>query len=244
MDHISQKDTTKNMKTFTHKKYAFTMIELVFVIIVLGILASLALPRMDRDLKQQAADHMLSSIRYTQHLALMDYKHKFDDPKWQQRFWRIVFNTCNVSTNKFYMIGSDDDMESSSNALFDRNESAIDPTNGQLLFWTGGADCSSGGDGTVSENIFLSKKYGITAITPLTGSGCAGAAHIAFDHLGRPYHGVNFSQSGNTVTTHPIYSGYMQTACTFTFTMSDGDEFNITIEPETGFASIGGQPNS
>ncbi len=230
------------MKTFTHKKHAFTMIELVFVIVVLGILAAMAMPRMDRDLKQQAADDILSNIRYTQHLALMDYKHSFSDPKWQQRFWRIVFSTCSNSANKFYMIGSDQNMESSTNALFDRNESAVDPTNGKLMFWTGGTDCSSGGDGTVSENIFLSKKYGITAVTPLAGSGCASAAHIAFDHLGRPYHGADFSQSGTG--THDIYKGYMQTACTFIFTMSDSDEFNITIEPETGFASIGGQPNS
>ena len=229
-----------NLKTFTKNKNAFTMMELVFVIVVLGILAAIAMPRLDRDLKQEAADNILSSIRYTQHLALQDYKHKFDDPKWQQRFWRIVFSTCSTSTDKFYMIGADNDMESSTNALFDRNESAIDPANGKLMFWIGGDDCSSGGDGTVSEEIFISKKYGITAVAP-TG-GCNGAAHIAFDHLGRPYHGVNFSQSGNTVSTHPIYSGYMKTACTFTFTMSDNDTFDITIESETGDADVVGQP--
>jgi len=225
------------------KKSAFTMIELVLVIVVLGILAVLSMPRLDRDLKQEAADNILSSIRYTQHLALLDYKHKFDDPKWQQRFWRIVFSTC-TGTDKFYMVGSDDDMESSTNALFDENESAIDPVNGKPMFWTGGVDCSDGGDGTVSEEIFISKKYGVTAVTPLAGSGCASAAHIAFDHLGRPYHGANFSQSGDTVAAHPIYSGYMKTACTFGFTLSDGDTFSITIEPETGHAFIVGQPDS
>ena len=228
-----------NLKTFTKNKNAFTMMELVFVIVVLGILAAIAMPRLDRDLKQEAADNILSSIRYTQHLALQDYKHKFDDPKWQQRFWRIVFNTCSTSTDKFYMVGSDDNMESSSAALFDRNESAIDPDNKKPMFWVGGVDCSSGGDGTVSENIFISKKYGITAVTPLAGSGCASAAHIAFDHLGRPHHGANFSQS-----TAANYSGYMKTACTFTFTMSDGDTFDIAIQPETGYASIVGIPGS
>lgn len=229
------------MKTFTKNKNAFTMVELVFVIVVLGILAALAMPRLDRDLKQEAADNILSSIRYTQHLALQDYKHKFYEPKWQQRFWRIVFNTC-TGTDKFYMVGSDNDMESSSNAFFDRNESAIDPANGKLMFWVGGDDCSGGGDSTVSEEIFISKKYGITAVTPLAGSGCSSAAHIAFDHLGRPHHGANFSQSGTT--GHDIYSGYMKTACTFTFTMSNSDTFAISIEPETGYAEIVGQPGS
>ena len=235
------------MKTYINtlqkinKRPAFTMIELILVIVVLGILASIAMPRLDRDLKQEAADNILSSIRYTQHLALLDYKHKFDDPKWQQRFWRIVFSTCSDS-DRFYMVGADDNMESSSNALFDRNESAIDPANGKPMFWIGGDDCSTGGDGTVSKNIFISKLYSITQVTP--GGGCSSAAHIAFDHLGRPHHGANFTQSGDSVATHPIYSGYMQTACTFTFTLSDGETFDISIEPESGYAHIVGQDGS
>lgn len=56
------------------KHPAFTMIELVFVIVVLGILSALAMPRIDRDLRQEAKDNILSSIRYTQHLALIDEK--------------------------------------------------------------------------------------------------------------------------------------------------------------------------
>jgi len=55
-------------------KSAFTMIELILVIVVLGILAALAMPRVDRDSRQEAADNILSAIRYTQHLALMDNK--------------------------------------------------------------------------------------------------------------------------------------------------------------------------
>lgn len=50
----------------------FTMLELVLVIVVIGILAALAIPRLERDLKQEAADTVLSNIRYTQHLALID----------------------------------------------------------------------------------------------------------------------------------------------------------------------------
>jgi len=48
------------------KHSAFTMIELVLVIVVLGILAALAMPRLERDLRQEAKDNLLSAIRYTQ----------------------------------------------------------------------------------------------------------------------------------------------------------------------------------
>jgi len=40
---------------------AFTLLELVFVILVLGILTALAIPRIDRDLRQEAADNILSA---------------------------------------------------------------------------------------------------------------------------------------------------------------------------------------
>jgi hypothetical protein len=36
----------------------------------------------------------------------------------------------------------------------------------------------------------------------------------------------------------------MNKAFTFTFTMSDGDTFAVTITPETGYAFIVGQPDS
>lgn len=223
------------MKQFTHTKSAFTMLELVFVIVVLGILAAIAMPRLDRDLKQEAADNILSDIRYVQHLALMDDKHRFDDPNWQKSFWKIMFGTCSTGTDKFYMLGSDDDMDGGASGFFDQDESAIDPTNGKSMFWVNGTDCNDGGDNTVSDRIFLTHKFGIKDIS--TSGGCANNQYLGFDHYGRPHNGF-------TGSTSPNSASYMSTACTFTFTMSDDDTFDITIEPETGFAYIVGQESS
>ena len=225
------------MKIFTNninsisRKSAFTMLELVFVIIVLGILASLVMPRLERDLKQEAADNILSNIRYTQHRAILDYKHAFNKPKWQQRFWKIMFAPC-LNGELFYRVGSDDNM--SSTGLFTKNEAAIDPTNGKPMYWANNDDCSNGGDGTVSKNIFISNKYGVTAVDT---TGCNNVSHIGFDHLGRLHQSFGASTSAN-------YSSYVDASCRFTFTMSDGDTFSIDIEPETGYAQIVGQLGS
>jgi len=212
-----------------HKRRAFTILELVFVIVVLGILAAMAMSRLDRDLKQEAADTILSNIRYTQHLALMDNKHKFNDPKWQRRFWRIMFATCDEG-DAFYRIGSDDDMDSTT--TFEKSEAATDPLNGKPIYLANNGDCD---DATVSNEIFIGKRFGVT-VENGTG-GCNGLKHIGFDHLGRPH--VSFSGS-----TTPNYSGYMSSTCRFTFTMTDGDTFTIDIEPETGYAYISDQPDS
>lgn len=220
------------MRNFTQNRHAFTMIELVLVIVVLGILASLAMPRLDRDLKQEVADNILSDIRYTQHLALRDFKHRFDNPKWQSSFWRIGFGFCSGSTDYYEYIGSDMSYEGGINDT----EAAIDPTNGKRMQWSGLKTCADGGDSSTSERIFLSHKFGVTNIT-FTGSGindCSNAQYIGFDHLGRPHQGF----TGSTI---PDYSSYLDERCTITFTMTNGDTIDIIVEPETGYTYIDGQ---
>ncbi len=138
------------------------------------------------------------------------------------------------------MIGADDDMETSTNAFFDRTEAAVDPSTGKAFFWTSGQACPNGGDGTSSEEVFISKKYGIKTI--VASGGCVGTSpttmgHIGFDNLGRPHYGFGTS-------TKPDYASLISQACTFTFTLSDDDTFAITIQPETGYAQIVGQEDS
>ena len=206
------------------------MIELIMVIIVLGILASLALPRLERDLSQEAADNILADIRYTQHLALVDDMHEFNDPKWQRKFWRIGFENCTDNSGIYEYIGSDTDMEGGIND----SEAARDPQNGKKMIWSG-ADCSNGGDNDTSTNIFISKKYSITTVT--WGDTCNASQYIGFDHLGRMHQGF----TGSNI---PNYASYLTAECTITFTLSNGDTFKINIEPETGYAFIDEQTGS
>ncbi len=221
-----------------NSKFAFTMLELVFVIVVLGILASLAMPRMDRDLKQEAADNIISDIRYTQHLALRDYKQDYNDTSgqshlWQRSFWRIGFNAC-TGGELYEYIGSD----SNYGGGIGNAEAAIDPTNGKKMYW-GTAPCPDGGDSNTSDRLFITHKYGITGAT-FTGSGtnsCAGAQYIGFDRLGRPHQGFAGSNQ-------PDYASYLDADCTITFTLSDGDTFGITVQAETGHVFIVGNEDS
>ncbi len=147
MDYLPSTHTTeimmqrldRLMKNIRMKRTAFTMLELVFVIVVLGILASLAIPRMDRDLRQGAKDNIISAIYHTQHLALVDNKTDPSDDNWQAKLWNINFQ----SDGSYYTISSD-------------GKATVDPVNGNLL------------DGTAadpSKNIFLGKKYSVNNIS-------------------------------------------------------------------------------
>ena len=55
-----------------HKNKGFTVIELIFVIIAVGILAAMIIPRLEINGAREAATQMLTHIRYAQHLAMQD----------------------------------------------------------------------------------------------------------------------------------------------------------------------------
>ena len=207
------------------KRFAFTMIELVLVIVVLGILAALAMPRMDRDLRQEAKDNLLSAIRYTQHLALMDDKTDPYDADWQKKLWKISFTvSATDNTATFYTISSDENK----NGSISNEETAIDPVNGKYMYNTSGA--TVGIDANESPNIFIGKKYGID--TMAFSGGCSDAQkNIAFDQLGRPHNGIG------TATNN--YSKYMTSNCTITIGFVDTDiaPLVLTIATETGNVS-------
>jgi prepilin-type N-terminal cleavage/methylation domain-containing protein len=213
------------MRTFYKQTKAFTMIELVFVIVVLGSLAALALPRMDRDLRQEAADNVLSAIRYTQHLALVDDKTNPFDTVWQQTLWQMRFSESTSPYALHYTISSNMNHQTNLN----QSESAIDPANGKYMHSTNDII-----DSDESPNIFLTKKYGITSMTfnDCHGSQNTTAKHIAFDHLGRPHRGVTQGASND-------YRTYVSNKnCQITFDSPSFDPFTIIIEKETGYAYI------
>ena len=215
-------------------KKAFTMIELVFVIVVIGIIAAIALPRFESDNVQEAMDQILSDVRYTQHLALVDNVIDPTNGSWQSAFWTIQFrNTIDGSGDWAYTIASD---ISDHNGNFSKTEAAVDPRDGRLIY--GNTDNS---DTDVSKKVFLTDRFGITNVNfntscnVQTGStGTNNSQHIGFDSFGRPH-------KGHLGSTSPNYSSIMQGNCTIIFTFSGGETAQITINKETGYAFVVGQ---
>lgn len=206
------------------KRFAFTMLELVFVIIVIGILAVLAMPSFNRHPLQEAAEQVAGHIRYTQHLAMVDDKFDSDDVNWSQKRWQIRFPNTTIAGESiyYYEVFSDTDKEGNS----DKEEEAIDPLTRQTI----GDGAQAIGSIPESAMVNLTKKFGITDV----GGSCnilSGASFrpISFDHLGRPYEGV---YSG--VYTNPVPSG----GCTIMLKHETDGNATITINQETGYVTV------
>jgi len=231
------------------EKNAFTMIELIVVLVVLGIIAANSIPRLKRDTRTEAINHMLTAVRYTQYLALHDTKHRRDDSRWQKSFWRFQVYKCSRSSDLFYMIGTDIDL----NRKLNRSETAVDPSNGKFTFWNTSKLCPKNGNDAlnndVSPNIFITQKYGINNVdfgTCLIYTGqhsSSTARHIGFDGFGRPHRSFigRYDYQG---AVRPNHWGITRDNCEITFEFKDTSiaSFKIIIENETGYAYVEENP--
>ena len=209
-------------------KNAFTMLELVFVIIVIGVLAAIVVPSSSRSPLTEATTQLASHIRYVQHLAMIDDKYNAKDEKWALGRWQIVFNKgANANNKQAYTVYSD---SSTYTGDPNKNEIAINPENNNQIM-------SGGHSGSNSLNIkhedFMGMKklnlgmsYGVTDVS--LSNGCSGS-HIMFDSMGRVIDGKHTS----TTNTHQLISS----DCNVTLT-SGSEKSVITIKPETGFITI------
>lgn len=214
-------------------KHAFTMLELVFVIVLIGIISVLALPKTDDSNLRQAADQLVSHIRYTQHLALMDNKFDPDDENWYKKRWQIVFSETddNANNQPSYSIFRNLDFDTA----VDREEIARNPLNNDR-YMTGGVtgyvnlDIRDMSKFVGTEEMNLGEKYGITDINlaPI----CSTGTKIGFDNIGRPIQGPLRSYATPYVRTRMI-----TTPCDINIT-SGTDTMTIRIEPESGYTHI------
>lgn len=200
------------------KRFAFTMLELVFVIIVVGILSILGMPNLQSNPLDEAAEQIANHIRYTQHLAMVDNKYDPNVANWFVTKWQIRFRRNSGTFG--YAIFSD--MNRLRN--IDPGEAAIDPTTGQGI---DGFNNYAPAD--------LTNKYDIrnivqTCFTPDATLVTANQGVFAFDNLGRPYSGLS-----NAVT--PLQY-ILRANCDLILTNSNNQQIGIRVFPETGYVCV------
>ena len=220
-------------------KKAFTMIELIFIIVVVGILAAVAVPQINRNSLVEAADQVAAHIRYTQQLAMNDNKFDPDDPNWFKKLWRIQFSqtTAKGSAEGWtYTVYYDSTMSGNPNGSADlsdlsRVDFAIDPQNPNKILSAGFQNQAINRNAErINKKLNLSKTYDIRNVE-FTNCGDRANQTIVFDSYGRPMGQV----ADSTVPYDRLFVG--QNPCTITLTNNAGEHALITIQPETGYVN-------
>jgi len=224
------------------KKRAFTMIELVFVIVVVGILAAIMIPKLNRNASREAANQILTHIRYTQHLAMQDDKYENfisnQSKPWFKLRWGITFNETSlkecsidkpgVKTWK-YSVFFDKSVNGNINS---ESEVANDIYKSGKLLSGGWSGISTDACKKINKELNLGKRFGITLVD--FKDGCSGMQTIIFDEMGRPMRVASTTSGG---AKRP-YDRLLKKDCSITITDKRGNQTTITIEKESGFASI------
>jgi len=109
-------------------KKAFTLLELVMVILVIGILAAAIIPRTRTNPLAEASISLLAQIRYTQHLSLVNDKYDVNNSSsWFKNRWYIEFinNSYSIVSNTTYAINPLDKISKIQNIKLKGIESII-----------------------------------------------------------------------------------------------------------------------
>ncbi|KFL32962.1 MULTISPECIES: prepilin-type N-terminal cleavage/methylation domain-containing protein [unclassified Sulfurospirillum] len=223
-------------------KKAFTMLELVFVIVVVGILSYFAASGFQRNPLREAADQVVSHIRYTQHLAMQDDKFNPNETQWFMRRWAIRFQQNvvfgGVANNNVWAYTIFSDIPNFAGHHPDLTGMALDPQNPNQ-FLSGGYDNTLNiSDARAMQSLQLGMHYGIANVA--FGGGCrADTMFIHFDYLGRPMN--SFPPAASTHAYQPPAAGWhylLTNQCQITLTDASGNTSVIIIEPETGYTHI------
>ncbi len=201
-------------------KRGFTLIELVFVIIIIGVLSAILAPRFDRPSITEATHQLVSHIRYTQHLAMMDDKFSPATRFWHRERWHIQFNNLDTT---IYTVASNRDR---AGALIPA-DIARDPSD-QAVFLTADTNIEGIDNTNDKKELNLREKYGVKSL--VLSESCAGNSIISFDYLGRP-------MTGNLLEDASSYTNkLMQDRCVIV--LWTDVKVQIAIEPETGYVHI------
>lgn len=209
---------------------AYSLIEIIFIIIITGIIVKIALPKFKTSRIYEARDQIVSHIRYTQHLALMDNRFDISNPNWFKEYWRIQFNNSNVTgqlkpTKDWrYTVFRDHGMYSGNpNSL---QYIANDPTNPQRKL-TSGWNGQNYKWQNLNTDLNLTETFGIVDMK-FKDCGSRGQT-ISFDNQGRPSANMNNA-------TNP-FDKLFQENCVITIMDYKKQKIDIIVHRETGYVT-------
>lgn len=223
-------------------KKAFTMLELVFVIVVLGILSYMVASSFQRNPLREAADQVVMHIRYTQHLAMMDDKFDPSEQQWFMRRWALRFQQNvvfgGIAHNNVWAYTIFSDIPNFAGHHPDLVGMAHNPENSNQYLSGGYDNTLNVNDARAMKTLQLATKYGVVNV--VFGGGCrADTMFIHFDYLGRPMNSFPPAASNHPYQPPLAAWHYLLTnTCNITLTDSGGNNIVIAIEPETGYTHI------
>jgi len=237
------------------KSHAFTLVELLMIIVIVGIISVSVSTRFTPDGLEPASTQLLNHIRYTQHLALNQDMYKpsrnfsiYDATSmearkevqyWYKRWWQIEF--LNDSGGGWSYSIYSDHPSSGNNASYDRKPDrndilARDPQTGKWIIGNYSESTTSSyfPESERLELVDLTEEYGVSidVKTCRYNGSFSTSDRVIFDSMGRPH--CHITRDNILVTP---YERLMTEPLEIVLTsVSEGRSKTILIEPFTGYS--------
>ncbi|ARR00539.1 prepilin-type N-terminal cleavage/methylation domain-containing protein [Campylobacter porcelli] len=205
---------------------AFSILELIIVMIIIGIFISITTINFKNDELLRAVNQVAFHLRYTQYLALIDDKFNPDDKDWFKGRWQIYFiKTIDKKSVLHYAIFSDSGKYSGSPDGYEVAKNPLNPTKVLAISHAGISSINP------TDELDLMSKFNISNVELLDGCSYYNSTRISFDNLGRPYKGNPKSSSNST-------QNLITSTCKIRLTHKNGECIHINIAPITALISI------
>ena len=201
-------------------KKSFSLIEILFIIVLIAIITSLFIPKNNFSKLHQAADKIILYLKYTRYIAMIDNKYNINDDMWYKERWTLKFQNCSKKVGGlYYVVFSDSNHKGSPN----KSECLKDPVTNKYLY--SHYDCEASKD--ESKYILLTKEFGINKVEVSCNS-TSTLGQISFGSDGKIY---------SRLGTKPQDIDKYKITETCYIDMYDilNNKITVAIEPDTGY---------
>jgi len=161
-------------------KRGFSLLELIFIILVVGIIASQSIQKNNLSKLTLAKNQIILHLKYTRYIAMLDNKYDYEDILWHKKRWSLKFEHCDKDIGGlFYSVYSD----ANGGGGVNKEEVLKDPLTNNYIFAT---SCKKDSLYDKSKFVLLTKEYEIENID-VSCNETATIGQISFGYDGKVY---------------------------------------------------------
>jgi competence protein ComGC len=202
---------------------AFSILELLLVLLIISILSTIFIQNSNQSNYSkidEACEQILTHLKYTRHLAMIDNRFDPTQEMWFRSRWRIKFLKCRENRGIYYTIFSDKNLKGTPN----KDESIKDPLSKKWLYVSNW--CTQKED--EYAKVLLTKEFDISSIE-LSCNATSSFGEIIFDYRGKPYNKFGYD-------SNDAFKYALSEPCYLKIINSKAQSRTIIIQNETGFA--------
>lgn len=198
-------------------KKGFSLLELIFVIILIGIISSFFVFKNIDSSLDEASKRLVLYLKYTRYQALIDDKFDKDDDEWFRKRYSFRLRRCSNDTGLYYTIHSD----TNKNGYISKSETLKDPLSDKYIYSSNTCEEVSSN----SKYVLLTKNFDIQSVD-VSCNETSSLGMIVFGNDGKIYSRFDDIDALNYEINEP---------CNITLYDKNNNNKTIVVVPNTGY---------